>query len=128
MNPHTLHAEVVDILDETTVVLNVGTEQGVQRGIRFVIYAEAGQLTDSKGRNLGVLEIPKGEVEVVDVQPKLSVAKSSSITSIGNIMSEIVTATSGTKVRVPLDVDKSTITPRRIDVKVRKGDGAWNVN
>ena len=74
-----LRGEVAAIIDDTRVVLNVGKDSGVRKGFRFVIYTEVpGHLYDALGTDLGPLEIPKAEVEVIDVQEKLSIAKNTS--------------------------------------------------
>lgn len=70
-----IKGEIAEILDTNRVILNIGREDGVQRDMKFVIYAETIEIIDAHGRNLGRLEIPKAEVQVIDVQDNLSIAE-----------------------------------------------------
>ena len=66
-------ARVAKVLDEHRLVLNRGTEHGVELGTRYLIY-EAGEEIDDpdSGDSLGALEIVKGEAVVDHVQARMS--------------------------------------------------------
>ncbi len=86
-----IKGKILRITNEYTVVIDVGKEEGVTLGTKFLIYGNAGDLADpDTKKNLGVLEIPKGEVVVKLVQEKYSVAETefeSQKTSIGQLLS-----------------------------------------
>lgn len=69
---------VVNIIDEYTVILNAGADDGIQRGDKFMIYELSDvEVEDPKTHELlGLLELPKGCGEVINVQDKLCVLRS----------------------------------------------------
>jgi len=68
---------VLKILSPSKVLINLGKEQGVKKGMRFVIYEEGDMITDPKtGKGIEKLELVKGEIEVIHVQQKISIAES----------------------------------------------------
>ncbi len=68
---------VARILDENSLVLNVGEQEGVQKGMKFVVYEPGEEIKDPvTGASLGALEIVKAEVVAVHVQEHLTLAKS----------------------------------------------------
>ncbi len=73
-----IRGRVAAILSKREVVLNVGTDAGVEPGMRFVILNETGvTVTDPEtGEEIGTVEVPKHVVKVVRVDgPRLSVAR-----------------------------------------------------
>ena len=79
--------KVAKILNEFQLVLNVGSTQGVQKGMPFVIYEEGEDITDPEsGELLGKLEIVKGEVEVSHVQDTICLAQSKELPQKGKPM------------------------------------------
>jgi hypothetical protein len=114
-----LRGEVAGILEDG-LVLNIGNEQGVKKGMRFVVYEEAHHIYDSHSNDLGALEIPKAEVEIVDVQEKLSIAKN---TDVRNLTFDTISSmTQGMQVRRELPVDEHQITKISIDRRIKNGD------
>lgn len=68
---------VARILDEITLVLSVGEQEGVSKGMKFVVYEQGDEIKDpTTGASLGKLEIVKAEVVAVHVQEHLTLAKS----------------------------------------------------
>ncbi|MBF0286047.1 MAG: hypothetical protein HQL51_16480 [Magnetococcales bacterium] len=66
-------AKVVKIIDDTYVILNVGRDDGVAKGHRYVVYEICEELFDpDTGESLGVLEVYKGEGVIAQVQEKMS--------------------------------------------------------
>lgn len=71
-----VRGKIVRIVSDYMVVLDAGEEKGVKPGMKFVIYADVGEITDPvTNEKLGNLEIPKGEVLVKMVHEKYSVAE-----------------------------------------------------
>lgn len=70
-----LSARVIRILDNTSLILNVGEEAGVQRGMRFGIYTPPDEIVDPEtGERLGTLRTRKAIVEVRTVYPRFALA------------------------------------------------------
>ena len=73
-----IRGKVAAILSQRELVLNVGSDDGVEVGIKFVILNSKGiDVTDpDTGDVLGTVEVPKTVVKVVRVDgPHLSVAR-----------------------------------------------------
>lgn len=70
-----IHGRVARILDEYSIVLNVGLKQGVKPGMKFVIYIEGDDIADPVTLEpLGKLEVVKATVEAAHVQETMTVA------------------------------------------------------
>lgn len=68
---------VVKIIDRYSVVVNKGSNDGVKKGSRFLIFAEDEEIKDPEtGESLGRLEIPKGYAIVESLQEKIAILKS----------------------------------------------------
>lgn len=68
--------KVARILGDEEVVLNVGSEDGVEEDMEFVIFSESDHIIDpDTGEDLGAIEIVKGRVEVYHVMEKISRAR-----------------------------------------------------
>lgn len=69
---------VARVLSSDQVVLNIGSKDGVQRGIRYLIYEMSDdEVTDpTTGESLGQVEIPKGTGRIVNVQQNMAVLES----------------------------------------------------
>jgi HKD family nuclease len=68
---------VAEIIDNSTVVLSVGSESGVEVGMRFKIFSKNKiEITDPESHEkLGELDIEKFKVQVIQVFPKFSIAE-----------------------------------------------------
>ena len=67
-----IEGKVAAIIDDTTLVLNVGSEQGVQEGMAFAIFASHGEIEDpDSGQSLGRWEAVKARVVATHVQERL---------------------------------------------------------
>lgn len=79
MNTSTAGASVfkiAKIVDEYTVVINAGSNQGINRGKTFEIYSLGSEVTDpDTGASLGTLDYVKAKIVATDVFPKMSVCK-----------------------------------------------------
>ena len=75
--PKRITGAVARILNSRELVLNRGSEHGVKTGMHFEVLApEAENIEDpDSGEVLGSVDRPKVAVRIVQVQPKLSVAR-----------------------------------------------------
>ena len=72
-----IEGKVAAIIDDTTLVLNVGSEQGVQEGMAFAIFALHGEIEDpDSGESLGRWEVVKARVLATHVQARLCTVRS----------------------------------------------------
>ena len=71
-----INGKVAAVIDDTTLVLNVGYLQGVREGMIFVIFAEHGDIADPEtGESLGTWEMTKARVAVTHVQERMCTAR-----------------------------------------------------
>lgn len=72
-----IEGKVATVLNERELVLNVGSEEGVEVGMRFKILYQGGiEITDpDTDEPLGNVEWPKTEVKIVSVQPHMAVGR-----------------------------------------------------
>ena len=69
-------AKVAAVMDDTTLVLNVGSEQGVSEGMLFDIVAQHQEIADpDTGESLGQWEVAKARVVVTHVQERMSTVR-----------------------------------------------------
>ncbi len=121
-----IKGKVAAILSRRELILNIGSEDGVEIGMRFVILNRKGiDVTDpDSGEVLGTVEVPKTVVKVVRVDgPHLSVARTfrtvrgtpgifgSSMASIAGMPSrpETLDITPGSSLRAELSEGESYI-------------------
>jgi len=72
----TIEGKVAKILDEKTLVLNVGRAAGVEQGMLFCVYAPVEDVTDpDTGESLGTWEAVKGYVQATHPQDRLTVCR-----------------------------------------------------
>ncbi|HUT75766.1 MAG TPA: hypothetical protein VM221_13140 [Armatimonadota bacterium] len=70
-----LTGRIARIVSPTQVVLNIGRQQGVTRGMAFIIYEEGDMINDPITNNdIERLEIVKGRVVAEEVQESLTFA------------------------------------------------------
>lgn len=68
--------KVASIIDESTLIINVGEKAGVEKGVLFVIFEQGEEIKDPEsGESLGNLEIVKAEVEAVHVQEQMTIVR-----------------------------------------------------
>lgn len=69
-----LYGKVLKIFDATGLVIDLGRNDGVVRGDRFVVVEKGGPVADPEsGNSLGELEYVKIELIAVDVQERMSI-------------------------------------------------------
>ena len=71
-----IEGKVARILDDQTLVLNIGRAQGVEQGMVFCIYTPVEDVTDpDTGESLGAWEAVKGYVQATHPQERLTVCR-----------------------------------------------------
>lgn len=69
--------KVAEIIDDEQLIINAGTNQGVKKGYKFLIYSLGEEIFDpDTNESLGQLETSKGVGEVIHVQEKMSILRS----------------------------------------------------
>lgn len=64
---------VAKVIDEYTIVLNQGYEDGIEMGQRFLIYSIGEEIIDPETKeNLGKLEIVRGTGKVTHLQERIA--------------------------------------------------------
>lgn len=77
MTDQRIRGKVAQLIDESTLVINRGSEHGVTTGMRFAVLNVKGAeiLDPDSGDVIGSVDIEKVVVKVVRVEPKLAVAR-----------------------------------------------------
>lgn len=71
-------ADILNIDNKTTIVINKGYENGVKEEMKFMIYERGKEVHDPDSKKLlGYLEYVKAKVKITMVNQKLSMAESS---------------------------------------------------
>jgi hypothetical protein len=77
-----LYGKVIRIFSETSLLVNLGKNDGVERGKRLAVIERAGDVKDpDTGESLGELELVKTELVAVYVQDRMSTLKTESLAS-----------------------------------------------
>ena len=121
-----IQGRVIRILDRRTVMLNVGEDHGVERGMRFGLYTPTEEVIDPEtNETLGVYRTRKAVVEAQAVYPRFTVARPPSRTvrtqfgqQLGSLMSTYE------RVEEELDVAPGSIQPMPTGDQVAVGDVA----
>jgi hypothetical protein len=68
---------VAQLIDDRTLVINRGSDHGVQVGMRFAVLNRKGAnvVDPETGESIGSVDVEKVLVKVVRVEPKLAVAR-----------------------------------------------------
>lgn len=71
-----LYGKVVRIFDETALLVNLGSNEGLKRGDLLAVVERGDEVTDpATGESLGALEFVKAELVASDVQERMSILK-----------------------------------------------------
>lgn len=69
-----VYGKVLKIFDEVSLLVDLGSDDGVKRGDRFVVFEKGGEVVDpDSGKSLGEMESIKAELLAVDVMEHMSV-------------------------------------------------------
>lgn len=72
-----MEGKVAEIIDQYTIAINIGQDQGVLKGMRFQVIKPNIKITDPQTtETLGEYDYIKATVEIVNVYEKFSIAKS----------------------------------------------------
>lgn len=119
--------KVARILGDEEVVLNVGSEDGVEEDMEFVIFSESDHIWDPETRDdLGAIETVKGRVEVYHVMEKMSRARTSTYQVRRPSVYEQLLSRLETR-RRKLQVREDQVSPLAEDLAVRVGDKVRSV-
>jgi hypothetical protein len=119
---------IARIVDESTLIVNRGSEHGVKTGARFSVFAEVEEVADPQtGEELGKWELVKGVIVAAHVQEKMSVCgpippeavqRDDTHTLSYEMVAVSMARSSGQK----LNVDRSQMTGRPAAGPIRVGD------
>jgi len=72
------HIKVVKVIDDYKLAINVGSEDGISAGQKFLIYEMSDEeiIDPDTKESLGFLELVKGTGKVIHVQQKISTIES----------------------------------------------------
>lgn len=98
--------KVIKIVDDETLVINAGYNDGIETGDKFEIYSTGEEIKDpDTNETLGTLDLVKEKVEAIDVFPKMCICRHNTIVNFMNTVSYEL-ARIKTK---PLNVDSTQI-------------------
>jgi hypothetical protein len=120
-----IEGKIAEIIDEYTVVINRGHEHGVEEDMRFVIYEPGEEIKDpDTDEALGNFEYLKAKIEVVNVQEKISTAKTYETHTVTMSAIQALTLIQGQTRRneLPLDEETKRRLPERRRTLVQIGD------
>ena len=71
-----INGKVAAIIDDATLVLNIGLDKGVREGMTFLVYDEHAEIVDpDTGEGLGAWEMVKARLLVTHVQERMCTVK-----------------------------------------------------
>ena len=81
---------VASVLSEWRVVINKGSDDGVESNDRFLIYGLGDEIIDPEtGQSLGALEIVRGRAKVVHLQARLTTLESIMVKNVPGVRKTI---------------------------------------
>ncbi len=114
----TIEGKIAAILDRSTVVINRGSDQGIEKGTEFYIYSTLGPFFDpDSGESLGETTKIWGKVTATIIEKRFCVAETQYQTS-SLLLPMLEIARMFRTERIELPVDKSDITPFIEQIKV----------
>lgn len=121
-----IEGAVAEILDRTTLVANVGEEDGVETGMKFQVYEEGPLIQDPEtGEELGRPETVKVKVKASEVMENMTVMSTPTYTYEKDPMRDMfgsLGALGSTKVETKQQEMKTESSVREDRKKVRVGD------
>lgn len=122
--------KIIKIMDEYTVIINSGSNDGVQPGDRFQILDTKGNAVKDPdtGETLGYLDLIKDTVKVTEVQEKICFCSSLEAVGINDLLATNLMNLnnslpfSGRKQRLNVDLDDVTGGREKSDVPIKIGD------
>lgn len=118
-----IEGKIAAILGKTTVVINRGSDQGVEKGTEFYIYSKLGPFFDpDSGESLGETTKIWGRVKATIVESRFCIAETKYLP---NYMYPLLDLGEIFRTRLELPVDESDIT--RLMEKIKVGFPVMNV-
>ncbi|GAA0215301.1 hypothetical protein [Selenomonas dianae] len=118
--------KVIKIIDEHSIVINGGYEQGVSKGQEFEIYIIGKMVKDLDGKELGTLDMIKAYIKAVHVFENMSVCKNAEMqpaSSIALMLSASQSLMKQIHSRLPVNVeDISGGWPAGVNKEICVGD------
>jgi len=72
-----MEAKIIKLVDTHKIAINKGSESGIQKNDKFMIYEKGDELFDpDTNESLGFLEIPKLQMRVFNIQAKITLLES----------------------------------------------------
>jgi len=113
-----IEGTVADVLNQYEVVVNVGSEHGVQSDMEFIVYSIGDEITDpDTGESLGNVERVKARVYPDHIQENITVMRTAETTNSGTGISSFEMFQ---QKKVPESIAERT--GDEMDDKVREGD------
>ena len=76
-----MEAKIIKLVDEYKIAINKGSDDGIQKNYKFMIYEKGDELFDPDTKeSLGFLEIPKLQMRVFNIQEKMTLLESAETT------------------------------------------------
>lgn len=123
--------KIAKILDEYSVIVNAGTDDGIEVGDQFQILDKKGSAVKDPdtGATIGHLDLIKGTINVSEVQEKMCICTSPNYVSIPatSLLSSIRDITealpvSSRREKLNVDLDQVTGGLRKSDAPIQVGD------
>ncbi|MBE3142038.1 MAG: hypothetical protein IMZ53_15805 [Thermoplasmata archaeon] len=112
-----IEGKIAAILDKTSVVINRGSDQGIEKGTEFYIYTKLGPFFDpDSGESLGETTKIWGKVQATIVEKRFCVAETKYYTSYNFIPMIALENIFRTRVELPVDESDITILAEKIKV------------
>jgi len=119
--------KIVAMTDKFTLVMNKGSEHGVELGDKFMVVGLGQSIVDSDTQEeLGRLEILRGNVSVVHVQERIATARSCKFDSSSDAKGFTTAALAGGSEAVNLPLAQGAVTKpiKPAEEKLKELDGA----
>lgn len=115
-----IKGRIVRIVSPRTVIVDIGTKNGVSTGSNLVVYEEGQEIAGLDGKSLGKMEYVKANLRVIHAQENFSLAETVDTEDVTSISGSIA---SSLTIRKRLPVSEKEIEPLvDYDKTVKKGD------
>ena len=67
--------QVINIIDDFTLIIDYGSKNGAKVGEKLIVCIEGEEIKDLNGKELGILDIFKEDIEIIRVYENFSLCK-----------------------------------------------------
>lgn len=114
-----IEGKIAALIDRYTVVINVGSEDGVKTGMDFVIFEKGAEIQDPETKKvLGNLEIVKGYVTATNVQKKFTTAESSKTVTTSSLIYPVFPFEKTERVPLPISSTTHSLKPSKKEITI----------